>query len=503
MSISLDKNECYNFPDNCGPLSADIEIEGVGIYISFLATALLTLSAAVIRLPCQLALHSYEYAEHAKPEYHDFDHQSNKGTAANLYHATKEKVRICRRWILLRYSNKPNMPRYRLLNAAVTPLIISLADQQLVTSSAVMIAGLYNFHKISAYHYNIIVYLAWFSSFTHTVAFVSMGDHFLQNHVLAGIRFCGYIGNFILFIFAQSRARSFGNTAGMYRSYNSEHVSVEAAACLARCAAQFPYHGYDHQLRIATLSFLFFQAFLQCIPQCIRNGFSLSIYSRCLKILCITDREPLCLWLAYAFQTVIVSFWVIPIPPILLGLGFGVRRALVFRDISRYPGLETTEDFIEQQNAWTFGQFVACILLVLPIIAALEGYLDEREKISDENREAGLPSHNSQWKHRFNVLLKVTHLGKPPTAKDPGLRNRISAWADNNSVDHPVGIDTERPSTIEMASRQNARLSQPRERQVSSQNSPRLFTHESGELVLLPHIKEISLGLDCVVNLST
>ncbi|KAM3158736.1 hypothetical protein ABEW05_000767 [Botrytis cinerea] len=499
MDNSLYLTGCSNFPNDCGPLSADIEIEGVGIYISFLATALLTLSAAVIRLPCQLALHSYEYAEHARPEYHDFDHQSNKGTAANLYHAAKEKVRVYRRWILLRYSNKPNLPRYRLINAALTPLIISLADQQLVTSSAVMIAGLYNFHTISAYHYNIIVYLAWFSSFTHTVAFVSMGDHFLQNHILAGIRFCGYIGNFILFIFAQSRARSFGNTAGMYISYNSEHVSGEAAACLARCAAQFPYKGYDHQLRIATLSFLFFQAFLQCIPQCIRNGFSLSIYSWCLRIFCIADRERLCLWLAYAFQTVIVSFWVIPIPPILLGLVFGVKRALIFREVSRYPGLEITEDFIEQQNAWTFGQFVACILLILPLIAALE---DEREKISDENREAGLPSHSSQWKHRLNALLKVTHLGKPPTAKDPGLRNRISTWADNNSVDHPTARDTERLGVIEMAPRQDSRLSQLRERQTLSPTSPRLFTNESGELVLLPHIKETSLGLDCVINSS-
>ncbi|CCD50481.1 hypothetical protein BofuT4_P088800.1 [Botrytis cinerea T4] len=340
MDNSLYLTGCSNFPNDCGPLSADIEIEGVGIYISFLATALLTLSAAVIRLPCQLALHSYEYAEHARPEYHDFDHQSNKGTAANLYHAAKEKVRVYRRWILLRYSNKPNLPRYRLINAALTPLIISLADQQLVTSSAVMIAGLYNFHTISAYHYNIIVYLAWFSSFTHTVAFVSMGDHFLQNHILAGIRFCGYIGNFILFIFAQSRARSFGNTA------------------------------------------------------------------------------------------------------------------------------------------------------------------DEREKISDENREAGLPSHSSQWKHRLNALLKVTHLGKPPTAKDPGLRNRISTSADNNSVDHPTARDTERLGVIEMAPRQDSRLSQLRERQTLSPTSPRLFTNESGELVLLPHIKETSLGLDCVINSS-
>lgn len=347
------------------------------VYISFLATALVTLLAAVLRLPCQLALHAHEYAEHADPEFHDFDHKSDHGTAAVIYHTGKEKFRFYRRWILLRYSKKPNLPRYRLINAALTPLIVALADQQLVTSSAVMIAGLYNFDTISAYHFNIIVYLAWFSSFTHTVALVSMSDHFLQSYTLAGIRFCGYIGNFLLFVISQSRSRSFGNTSGLFDAYNSQHISGEAAACPAKCAAMLPYAGYDHQLRIASMSMLFFQAFLQCIPQCIRNGFNLSIYSRCLKIFRITNRERLCLWLAYFFQAVVFAFWVYPLFPILWTLIFGVSRALVMRDKSRYPGLEVTEGFLEEQNAWTFGQFVACILLLLPVISALEGYLSK------------------------------------------------------------------------------------------------------------------------------
>lgn len=334
----------------------------------------MTLIAAISRLSCQLVLHG-EYAEHAEPEYHDFDHKSDNGTAATLYHAGKENVRFYRRWILLRYADRPNHPRYRLLNAALTPLIISLADQQLVTSSAVMIAGLYHWDTISAYHYNIIVYLAWFSSFTHTVALVSIGDHFWQNYILAGIRLCGYIGNFVLFIFAQNRARNFGDTAGLFLTKIHHSISGEAAACPAKCAVIVPYKGYDHQFRIAIMALLFFQASLQCIPQCVRNGFSVSMYSRCMRVFCITSQERFGLWLAYAFQAVIISFWVLPIIPILLSLIFGVAGALIMRDGSHYPGLEVAEDFVKQQNAWTFGQFVACILLILPVMAALEGFL--------------------------------------------------------------------------------------------------------------------------------
>lgn len=293
----------------------------------------MTLLAAVLRLPCQLVLHPCEYEEHAAPEYHDFDHKSEKGTAASLYHTAKERVRFYRRWILLKYANRPNHPRYRLLNAALTPLILSLADQQLVTSSAVMIAGLYSWNTISAYHYNIIVYLAWFSTFTHTVALVSMSDHFFQNKVLAGIRLCGYEGNFILFIVTQHRARNYGDTAGLFllKVHYKSGISGGAAACLAKCAANIPYKGYDHQFRITIMVLLFFQVFLQCIPQCIRNGFSLATYNRLLRLLRITDEEKCCLWLAYIFQAVIISFWLLPIIPILLALVFGVAGAILMR----------------------------------------------------------------------------------------------------------------------------------------------------------------------------
>ncbi|CAD6440463.1 a84cfdd7-417d-4aa4-948b-bef6a173df52 [Sclerotinia trifoliorum] len=489
---------CSNFPNDCGPLSVDIEIEGVGVYISFIATALWTLSAAVLRVPCQLALHSHQYAEQAELEYHDFDHKSDKGTAARLYHLGKERVRFYRRGILPLPSKKPNVPRWKLLNAALTPLILSLADQQLVISSAVMIAGLYNFDTISAYYYNIIVYLAWFSSFTHSVALLSMSDYFLQNRILGGVRFCGYIGNLLLFIAAQSRARSFGNTSGLFRSFNSEKINGEAAACLAKCATAVPYTGYEHSLRIAIITLLFFQALLKCIPQRIRNDFSLWLYGRCLKIFRITNRERLCLWLAFVFQGFIASFWVLPILVIIITLIFGINHALIMRDKSRYPGLEITEDFITQQNSWTFGQFVACILLILPLISALEGSLNEREKLRNENQAASLPSHNSQWRHRINMLLKFTHLGKPPSTNNQGLRSRITSWADNNSVDHPFCSEKERSSPHPMSSVQDSRLPQPRERQMSQPFPLRLFTSESGEPILLPCSKNTSPGLEIV-----
>lgn len=95
------------------------------------------------------------------------------------------------------------------------------------------------------------------------------------------------------------------------------------------------------------------------------------------------------------------------------------------------------------------------------------------------------------------MVLKCTHLGKPPITNAPGFRNRIAIWADNNSVDHPAGSEMQRPSTVlQTSSAQDSRLSQPSNRHSSLPVSPRLFTNESGEPVLLPYNKETSPGFE-------
>lgn len=124
--------------------------------------------------------------------------------------------------------------------------------------------------------------------------------------------------------------------------------------------------------------------------------------------------------------------------------------------------------------------------------------IEEREKICTENHAAGLPSHHSQWKHRVNRILKVTHLGKPPTSNNLGVRSRMTIWADDNSVDHPADRGMERPGTAQTSSAQHSRLSQPSDQQTSvlQPTSPKLFTNESGEPIMLPYSKPHTPGLE-------
>lgn len=93
----------------------------------------------------------------------------------------------------------------QILDAMLRPLILGLADQQLVTGLAILIAALKEWNTISGFHYNIVVYLAWFSSFTHAVALFSLGDMLKRSRVLLGFRLVAFTTVFVLFCVAQSR----------------------------------------------------------------------------------------------------------------------------------------------------------------------------------------------------------------------------------------------------------------------------------------------------------
>lgn len=67
--------------------------------------------------------------------------------------------------------------------------VLLLSDTQLVTGLAILIAGFSQLScGISTYHWQIIVYIAWFSSFTFLSAVVFLDNFFHSNKSLRLIR---------------------------------------------------------------------------------------------------------------------------------------------------------------------------------------------------------------------------------------------------------------------------------------------------------------------------
>jgi hypothetical protein len=163
--------------------------------------------------------------------------------------------------------------------------------------------------------------------------------------MLACIRVCGAAVVFVLDTIAASRARRIGNTGVLSNAGTQDSV---IAACLAPCTALGSQMPSEARTKIICLA----------IHICWMDWGAVE------RDLTKRERSSIWSWLYTAFYALIV------LGSLIVGLG----DAVSIREISNYPGLVITQDFNLQQNSWGYGQLVAVILLVLPGLAALEGY---------------------------------------------------------------------------------------------------------------------------------
>jgi hypothetical protein len=243
------------------------------------------------------------------------------------------------------------------LDAMLRPLILGLADQQLVTGLAILIAALKEWHTISGYHYNIVVYLAWFSSFTHAVALFSLGDMLKKSRILLLLRLVAFLTVFVLFIVAQSRVRTFGIVSEKFME--RDLAAGNAASCPAQCSAVArDYDGAALEIRISIIAVAIFGI---CITW--GDGKWVALAGR------IGDGNHM-----EKILHIVLVLWFFVIFTLGFGLAFGVAAAVNLRDPARYLGVRVASNF-EDQNSWSFGQLVAVILLILPFLAALQGFV--------------------------------------------------------------------------------------------------------------------------------
>ena len=80
---------------------------------------------------------------------------------------------------------------------------LALSDQQLVTGLAVLIAGFYKRCTMSAYHFGIVISLAWLSSTVHLSTLVVLRDYFLQRPFLRSFKVVGMLSMLCLLFGAE------------------------------------------------------------------------------------------------------------------------------------------------------------------------------------------------------------------------------------------------------------------------------------------------------------
>ena len=79
-------------------------------------------------------------------------------------------------------------------------LVLSLSDQQLLTSIAILTAGLLRICSISVYHFQMILDLAWYSSNVHLTSLNVLQDYLLDRPKLRNWRLCLMAVTFALLV---------------------------------------------------------------------------------------------------------------------------------------------------------------------------------------------------------------------------------------------------------------------------------------------------------------
>jgi hypothetical protein len=243
-------------------------------------------------------------------------------------------------------------PLAEALDNSLLSLIIGLADQQAVVALAILVAAALEWETISAYHFNLIASLAWFSSFTHALTLMSLMQWMRRSMFLLCLRLSLFVAVFVMYLWAQAVARDYSSPSG----------SGYKAACPAHCCLSDGWSEFSgiftiiSMLRVGSLSLMVLLIAWRLLNDCCEKSWRKST----------TEKSN-------TYHNIIA---VGIFAALLVAVFGGVTGVAFIRDTASYYGLQVSQAF-QDQNLWGFGQIVPMILLILPLIAAIEGFVGQ------------------------------------------------------------------------------------------------------------------------------
>ncbi|KAF6823382.1 hypothetical protein CMUS01_10719 [Colletotrichum musicola] len=152
-----------------GPLEANPDIGGIGVLIGFVGTAWLVVTLVAVR-----------YVLYFDPEvdpFHD-ERRDDDGGHKREWRPNHTDVRTVGRFRWLRKLLR-NQWHWEM---ALTKVLLNLCDIQLLTGLGLLFSGFMGLTcYVSAYHWELICYLAWLSNLTHVACLSSLRSFFYRN----------------------------------------------------------------------------------------------------------------------------------------------------------------------------------------------------------------------------------------------------------------------------------------------------------------------------------
>lgn len=341
---------------------------------------------------------------------------------------------------------------------ALRAFILTLSDQQLVTGLAMMIVGFSKYCSISIYHFDIITSLAWFSSTTHLSTLAVLRGYLISHPT---IRTWRVIGMFIMLCFL---------FAAVLVSWTPEDIGVSVRCAFAHISQPSGDTVFGEIIILIYLASAYGNKFVALST----TGSNLSMASWFAekvrqKFGCeprIRDDEQLIRYadtskypgreipFRYIYLTILLlpeleeSFcWQILL--LVFGNVYGIGAIYIQRWFFTPSG-----GVVGSENAMGFGQYVALLLLILPLLAAKEAYDGQFSGILWVATRLTQPKLTDARRQSSQKLLESNGLCESQNEEDP----LFSQFLRNRRVDTQAGGRTT-PSRV---SRRRALTMPPR-----------------------------------------
>ena len=274
--------------------------------------------------------------------------------------------------------------------------ILTLSDQQLVTGLGILIAGFSTLCTRQVYHFKIISALAWFSSTTHLSTLAVLRVYFMNHRSLRAWRVVAMACIFVLLILTLVITilplKPEAQTLCVFSSWKSPGDRPGALSRMLEVILILIYLIITYRYRILGLYPIATAQGLTSwllgrepkgLPS-LEEAMISACFSKSAQEIAIHRRVRYRQRLAYFVEsqkqchtstkelmylnTELLQSFLLEILTIFFGLVFGISQVVVYRSLA-HPS-----QFVGNENTLGFGQLVALLLIMLPIMTAGEIY---------------------------------------------------------------------------------------------------------------------------------
>ncbi|KAF2662386.1 hypothetical protein K491DRAFT_709756 [Lophiostoma macrostomum CBS 122681] len=367
------------------PLNPNPELSGIGVILGFSITAYLTLALLVLHY---VTVHEYHRTNGRGKEY---SNPIDRGVITFI----RQRV----------FAWSPT----RRFVYAMEKAVLILSDAQLVTGLAILISGYSQLDcGISAYHWQIMVYLAWFSSFSFLSAMTFLEGYFMTNNPLRILRvfFMVVLASFLIVALLPTGSDNWLNMSGngfypslpaqcyfkqiekpTYNPYGGPKTWSMAISVLV-VAFSYIHNGIRLFDPTAEFSRRWFRSFpgwyvkqilrmledratapgLRAATWSVPYLLVFAAFASARALYDIAESMLLeIIWLTFAMAWGTIKLW-------------DTRSSAVFDPVGNDVG---ANEAVLEEDFWSFGQTLPLVLLLLPILSMVQTYLDNDAKAQD------------------------------------------------------------------------------------------------------------------------